>query len=137
MPLGDNYWSSTSRNITCLICHVNQKVHVIERSSDFMSGSSSLCVTTPPKFSSHRYCGSGDMFLMRRVTSLNHFFKWHVGKFGSFGHCCSGDITFLICNMIQITWLKGFFCFFLFGFSFTIIFNSSLRPPPASQTFRH
>ena len=74
---------------------------MIERVSDLMSGSCSLCVTTPPKSGDHRHCGSGDLFLISHVTSQNHIFKWQVGNFGSFGHYCSRDITFLICQMIS------------------------------------
>ena len=110
LPLGGDYWSSTSQDITYLISHVTQKKS--QRASDFMSGSSLLGVTNPPKFGDHRHCGNGHMFLICHVTSQNYFFKCCVTEFGSFGHCLSGDITFLIYQMISqdnvIKWLCNF-----------------------------
>ena len=81
---------------------------MIERASDFMSGSSLLCVTIPPKFGDHRHCGSGGMFLICHVTLQNYFFKCRVSGFGGFRHCLSGYIIFLICQMIlQDNVIKG------------------------------
>ena len=42
------HWSSASGDIKYLICHVTSQNHVIERSSNFMSESSSWHVTTLP-----------------------------------------------------------------------------------------
>ena len=42
------YWSNQSGDVTCLICDVTSQNLVIQRSSDFMSVSSSLCVTSLP-----------------------------------------------------------------------------------------
>ena len=43
------HWSSVSRDIKYLLCHVTLQNHVIEGSFNFMSGSSSMNVTTLPK----------------------------------------------------------------------------------------
>ena len=42
------YWSGASGGIKYLKCHANLQNHVIERSSNFMSGSSSSYITTLP-----------------------------------------------------------------------------------------
>ena len=44
------HWSSASGDIKCLTCHVTLQNHVIEGSSNFLSGSSFLYMITMPSF---------------------------------------------------------------------------------------
>ena len=48
LAIFDNYWFSSSGDVKHLTCHVNLQNHdhVIEGSSNFMSWSFSLCITT-------------------------------------------------------------------------------------------
>ena len=111
LPLDGDYWSSTSQNITYLICHVTQNDHVIEKSSDFMSGSASFCVTP---LSNMVVTGIVvvEMFLICYVNSRNHFLNGMWVSLVASGIVIVGDIAFLICHIISkdhvIKWLCNF-----------------------------
>ena len=68
------HWSSASRDIKYLICHMNLQNHVIEGSSNFMSGSSSWYISILPSVVALRIVVV-EMFLVCHMIKQDHIIK--------------------------------------------------------------
>ena len=73
---------------------------MIEKSSDFMSGSASFCVTPLPNLVVTGIVGV-EMFLICYVNSRNHFLNGMWLSLVASGIVVMGDIAFLICHIIS------------------------------------
>ena len=98
------HWFNAKGDMKHLICHVTSKNHVIGRSSNFMSGTSSWYVTTLPSLvvigvvivKVFLNC-----HLIKQEHRINFMVCHHLAKFG--GHrCCNGRGVFnLSCDQAR------------------------------------
>ena len=108
--------SSGSGVIRHLVSHVTSKEHVIEGSCNFISGSSSLYVTTLSSMVAidiavekiWRFSLSRDLLRPRdqRIMQVYecefHIVFYHPAKFGGHSHYDNGDIMILVCHIISL-----------------------------------
>ena len=107
------YWNSASESTKYSICHVATQNHMIEGSRNFMSGNSSLYITTLLVLEVIGIvvvyiCSKFITWFSKATWLKSHFTIWGVAsqisnqpaRFGGHKHCGSGDMMVLVYQVI-------------------------------------